>query len=285
MRKEFPVNIESEEEWVDLPQGTHIHPKEVEKMFDDEEMGEGGREYAASIRPEGNIVDEDYGTSTGVKLSGIRTYDDARKSIFTHSHPKFLLKQELDEGVISIPPLSHDDLKNYDKEIRAFSQTTDDSSSGQIHSFNIDDEGTKKDIDKRKKMGGYLLNELKELYDKHHNEPKYKQSIRSIKGFPMSANMYTASEFNLARRGAGDASVIKVRKSDDPKKVYITGIRSTYKDEPRYDLLDTLPRKKKKSNPLVVRIKPGFKFNGLIKFNSNGLSNMLVGTKKKKGKK
>ena len=49
MRKEFPVNIESEEEWIDLPQGIHIHPKEVEKMFDDEEMDEEGREFGAHI--------------------------------------------------------------------------------------------------------------------------------------------------------------------------------------------------------------------------------------------
>jgi hypothetical protein len=286
MRKEFPVNIESEEEWIDLPQGTHIHPKEVEKMFDDEEMGEGGREYAASIRPEGNIVKEVYGTNRNVKFSGMRTYDDARESIFTHSHPKFLLKQELDEGVISIPPFSPDDLENYDKEIRAFSQTTDDSSSGQIHSFKSDDEGTKKDINKRKKLGGYLLHELKELVDKHQDEPKFKRSMRSIEGFPMSANMYTASEFNLARRGAGDAAVIKVRKSEDPKKVYITGIRSTHKEEPQYDLLQTLPRKKKPVKPLINRLNlttsikaTGF---GLVNLNLNGLSSMLVGSKKKK---
>ena len=222
MRKEFPVNIESEEEWVDLPQGTHIHPKEVEKMFDDKEMGEGGREYGAAITPEGTIFDEAYGTRSSVKLSKDKTYDDAKNMIMTHSHPKFLLKQELDEGIVNVPSLSHYDLNTYDREVRAFSQDKDQSSIGQIHSFQIDDEGTKKDINKRQKMGGYLKREWRDIVDKQRNSPKYNRSMQTVQGFPVSNNIYTAGEFNLARLGAGNASVIKVRKSDDPKKVYIT---------------------------------------------------------------
>jgi len=286
MRKEFPVNIESEEEWIDLPQGTHIHPKEIEKMFDDEEMGEGGREYGAAIRPEGTIFDEAYGTNSAVTLSKEKTYGDVENMIFTHAHPKFLLKQELDEGVVSAPPLSNFDLDTFDREARAFSQNKDNSSVGQIHSFKIEDEGTKDDIVERQKMGGYLMNEWRDIAGKQRNNPKYEQAMRTVKGFPLSNNIYTAGAFNLARRGAGDAAVIKVRKSEDPKKVYITGIRSTHKDEPQYDLLQTLPRKKKPVKPLINRLNlttsikaSGF---GLVNLNLNGLSSMLVGSKKKK---
>jgi hypothetical protein len=289
MRKEFPVNIESEEEWIDLPQGAHIHPKEVKKMFDKKYTGEGGIEYGAIINPEGDIFEEAYGDTHGVDFVKTKTYDDARQSIMTHTHPKFLLKQELDKGIVNAPALSPTDLENYDKELRASSQKDDEYLVGQIHAFKIDDEETDDDIRERPKMGGYLLNELKEIVGKHKDTPKFKQAMKTVKGFPMSNNMYTASAFNLARRGAGDASVIKVRKSEDPKKIYITGIRSTHKDEPQYNLLSTLPRKKKQVKPLINRInlKTSVKATGfgLVKLNLNGLSSMLIGSKKKKSVK
>jgi len=130
------------------------------------------------------------------------------------------------------------------------------------------------------------MNEWRDIAGKQRNNPKYEQAMRTVKGFPLSNNIYTAGAFNLARRGAGDAAVIKVRKSEDPKKVYITGIRSTHKDEPQYDLLQTLPRKKKPVKPLINRLNlttsikaSGF---GLVNLNLNGLSSMLVGSKKKK---
>jgi hypothetical protein len=289
MRKEFPVNIESEEEWIDLPQGTHIHPKEVEKMFDEKYTGEGGIEYGAIINPKGDIFEETYGDTHGVNFTKTKTYDDARQSIMTHTHPKFLLKQELDEGIVISPSLSRTDLENHDRELRAISQKDTDYPSGQIHAFKIDDEETDDDIRERPKMGSYLMRELEDIVIKHRDTPKFKQSMKTVKGFPISNNMYTATTFNLARRGAGDASVIKVRKSDDLKKVYITGIRSTYKDEPAYDLLSTLPRKKKQTKPLINRInlKTSVKATGfgLVKLNLNGLSSMLVGSKKKKAVK
>jgi len=284
MRKEFPITINSDEEWIDLPQGTHIHPKEVEKMFDDKEMGENGREgreYGALIRPRGDIDEEVYGGSNYVQFVKPRTYGYAKDAIMTHSHPKALIKQELDEGIISIPPLSDRDFSQQYREIRAFSQETNDPSIGQIHSFKHNDYGDKRDVKKRKKFGDNYIDEQKEIVNKNCERLKFQQAMKTIKGFPMSNNMYTASEFNLAHRGKGDTSIIHVRKSEDPKKVYITGIRSTYKNEPQYDLLQTLPRKKKLVKPLLSRKSPvalnGF---GLVKLNLTGLSTMLIGMKK-----
>ena len=286
MRKEFPVNIESEEEWIDLPQGTHIHPKEVEKMFDDEEMDEEGREFGAHILPSGKIINENYGTRDNVKLSTLKPEDYKGDIILTHSHPRLLLNEN---KIVISPALSRTDFGSEAEEVRAFSQDKN-KKSGRIHSFKMDiNEFPYDDSDDREKMGGYFHNELKEIVNKNYERPKYKAAIKESKGFPIVTHMHTAAGFNLARRGAGDASVIKVRKSEDPKKVYITGIRSTHKDEPQYDLLQTLPRKKKPAKPLMNRLNlttsikaTGF---GLVNLNLNGLSGMLVGSKKKKAVK
>jgi len=286
MRKEFPVNIESEEEWIDLPQGTHIHPKEVEKMFDDEEMGVEGREYGANILPSGKIMTENYGTHSHVQLP--EPYGNTKELINTHSHPNILFEGDDKNAVVSDPTLSSTDLNSLNREMRVFSQTADDSSSGRIHSFKISDKGTKKDIKERKNMGNYLDIMQKKITNKHHYKPE--PTIKTMKDYyaPMVINRVTDAEFNLARNNnpGGQTSVIKVRKSEDPKKVYITGIRSTHKDEPQYDLLQTLPRKKKPVKPLINRLNlttsikaTGF---GLVNLNLNGLSSMLVGSKKKK---
>lgn len=287
MRKIIPIDLDqySENEWIDLPQGTRIHPKEIEKMFDEQEMDIGGREYAASISSGGNIEDEAYGSRSEVHLTKPRHVSDAKESIFTHSHPRFILQQELDEGQVISPSFSDYDLENPDREIRVFSQDFD-KSSGQIHSFKNIDEGSDEEILERKKMGKYFIADLKELAEKHRETPKYQQSMQTVKGFPYSTNMYTASEFNLARRGAGDASIINVRKSSDPNKLYVTKIRSTHKEEPQYDVLQTLPRKKKQTKSLVNRKIsiniPKFK---TIKLNLGGLNNMLIKPKTKSIKK
>lgn len=278
MRKIIPIDLQKyrDKEWIDLPQGTHIHPKELKMMFDKNNMKSNSREYAMRITPRGTIVDEGYGTNKEVKLNKPLTYKTAKESIFTHFHPKFLLKQELDKGIVTSPPLSPDDLEIYYRESRAFSRKYPNKNSGQIHSFKIDDRGTKSDILERKKMGGYLVHEMKEIANKYRGTPKYEHAMKTIKGFPMSNNMYTAAEFNLARRGAGNVSVINVQKTQNPNKVNITKIRSTYKDEPAYELLSTL-RKKRSSKSMISRINLDLN----IKFNVNKLNNMLFGAKNK----
>lgn len=279
MRKHIPINLTdySDEEWINLPQGTRIHPKEIEKMFDDEEMGERGREYIAEISETGNVDDENYGDNREAHLIRQRYLEEAKESTMTHSHPRFILQQELDEGLVTAPPLTNYDLENYDREIRAFSQDVD-KDSGRIHSFKHSDEGTDEDILKRKKMGGYFISDLKELHDKYENTQKFKQAMKTVKGFPMSTNMFTAANFNLSRRGAGQASIINVKKSETPNKVYITKIRSTYNEEPHFELLKTLPRKKKQNTPSVKRKRSLVSFPKLkpIKLNLNGLNSILL---------
>ena len=278
MRKEFPVNIESEEEWIDLPQGTHIHPKEVEKMFDEEEMQIGGREYGALIKPSGKITYETYGSNYHVNMP-----INPKSNILTHSHPR-------DEcPLTATESLSIGDVGSPHKEVRAISQNNPDNSSlGEIHSFKPKRNRENRNINY---SGAHELNILDKQYETEDKGINKIISPTYSEFYPARSepNIYPESEFNLARKYGGQTSVIKVRKSENPKKVYITGIRSTHKDEPQYDLLQTLPRKKKPAKPLMNRLNlttsikaTGF---GLVNLNLNGLSGMLVGSKKKKAVK
>lgn len=281
MRKIIPIDLQKyrDDEWINLPKGIHVHPKELKMMFDENNMKDDSKEYGARITPQGKIVDEAYGTNKYVKLNKPMTYNEAKEAIFTHLHPKFLLKQKLDKGIVISPPLSDADLETYYRELRAFSQKhLNKNRDGQIHSFKIKDRGTKKDILERNKMGKYYIHEIKEIAEKNRDSPKYKRAMKTIKGFPISSNMYTAAEFNLARKGAGNASVINVQQTQSPNKINITKIRSTYKDEPAYELLSTL-RRKKRSKSIVNRIS----LNCLnMKINMNGLNNLLFKYKNKK---
>jgi len=268
MRKEFPVNIESEEEWIDLPQGTHIHPKEVEKMFDDEEMQIGGKEYGAIIKPSGKITYEAYGSKYNINIP----VSNQKNNILTHSHPRHECPLTATES------LSIGDVGAPLKEIRAFSQNNPDTSLGEIHSFKPKRNRANRNIDYSGAHETNIVNKECETKNKGVDPEFYQTRI--------GPDIYTESEFDLARKYGGKTSLIKVRKSEDPKKVYITGIRSTHKEEPQYDLLQTLPRKKKPVKPLINRLNlttsikaTGF---GLVNLNLNGLSSMLVGSKKKK---
>jgi len=286
MHKPILINLDkySGEEWIDLPQGTRLHPKEIEKMFDDKEMGEEGNEYMASISKHGDINDESYGNNNSVKLNKPMTYNYAKEAVMTHSHPRFNLKQDIDEGIVVEPALSNYDLENNFKEDRVFSQNLDHDT-GQIHAFKIDDRGTKKDVIERKKLGDNLLYEMKEIINLNKDKPKFINSMQTVKGYPMSSNMFTASEFNLARRGAGNASIINIRKTNEPNKIEITKVRSTNKDNnTAYDLLSTLPRKKKLIKPMANRINLDLNIKpiNIAKFNLDGLNSMLIGRSKKK---
>jgi hypothetical protein len=271
MRKLIPINLDnySKEEWIDLPQDNHVHPIELQKMFDNKEMSEGGREYGARII-DGKPYEEVYGDEKSIKFHKPITYDDAKESIMTHSHPRFELEQELDKGIVVAAPFSDYDLRNHDREVRAFSQNKDELT-GQIHSFKLNDNGSEEDIYNRKNNGDKLLDEVVNIAKKNRHTKKYNDSMRTVKGFPMSTNIYTASEFNLARKGLGNASIINVKKSEVPNQMYVTKIRSTYKEEPRYDLLSTI-RKKKQTKP-KIKVK---QTNNMFKLNMNFKLNTML---------